>query len=79
MTQHQDKLGRDLNVDDAVAFPDHNGLMIGKITKLNPKMLSIQSLDPKRRRWNDNDYRKYPHDTVRLDAVDLTVYILKTV
>lgn len=74
---HQDKLGRDLVVGDAVAFPNHNGLMIGKITKLNPKMLSIQSLDIRFRKWNNSDYRKYPHETVRLDAVDLTVYILK--
>jgi len=75
--EHQDKLGRALVVGDAVAFPDHNGLMIGKITKLNPKMLSIQSLDTRRRKWNDADYRKYPYETVRLDAVDLTMYILK--
>lgn len=76
---HQDKLGRELAVGDAVAFPDHNGLMIGKITKLNPKMLSIQSIDVRRRKWNDSDYRKYPHETVRLDAVDLTVYLLRNV
>ena len=71
MIEHQDKLGRDLAVGDAVAFPDHNGLMIGKITKLNPKMISIQSV------WNDTDYRKYPNETVRLDGVELTMYILK--
>ncbi len=76
---HQDKLGRDLAIGDAVAFPDHNGLMIGKITKLNPKMISIQSLDTRHRKWNDADYRKYPYETVRLDAVDLTVYLLKSV
>lgn len=75
--EHQDKLGRDLAVGDAVAFPDHNGLMIGKITKLNPKMLSIQSVDVNQRRWNDSDYRKYPRETVRLDNVELTMYILK--
>ena len=79
MIEHQDKLGRDLAVGDAVAFPDHNGLMIGKITKLNPKMISIQSVDTRRRKWSDTDYRKYPYETVRLDAVDLTLYLLKTV
>jgi hypothetical protein len=74
---HQDKLGRDLAIDDAVAFPHHNGLLVGKVTKLNPKMISIQSVDTHRRKWNDSDYRKYPQETVRLDAVDLTVYILR--
>lgn len=77
MIEHQDKLGRDLTVGDAVAFPHHNGLLVGKVTKLNPKMLSIQSLDTKYKRWNDSDYRKYPQETVRLDEVDLTVYILR--
>jgi hypothetical protein len=51
--------------------------MIGKVTKLNPKMISIQSLDTRRRKWNDMDYRKYPYETVRLDGVELTMYILK--
>jgi hypothetical protein len=79
MIEHQDKLGRDLAVDDAVAFPHHNGLMVGKITKLNPKMLSIQAIDQKNRKWDNGDYRKYPVDTVRIDSVDLTAYILKSV
>lgn len=76
---HHDKLGRNLTVGDAVAFPHHNGLLVGKVTKLNPKMINIRSLDTTRYRWNDADYRKYPQETVRLDEVDLTVYLLKTI
>lgn len=75
--EHKDKLGRDLAVGDAVAFPHHNQLYVGKIEKLNPKMLSITSIDIQHRAWGYSDYRKYPHETVRLDEVDLTFYLLK--
>ena len=77
MIAHHDKLGRELALDDCVAFPHHNGLMVGTITKINPKMINIQSIDPENRRWNNSDYRKYPFETVRLDSIDLTMYILK--
>ena len=76
--EHKDKLGRDLAVGDAVAFPHHNQLYVGKIEKLNPKMLTIASLDVRHRLWDTSDYRKYPHETVRLDEVDLTLYLLKS-
>lgn len=75
--QHQDKLGREIAIDDCVAFPQSNSLMVGKVIKSNPKMLTIQAIDAKLRRWHSGEYRKYPADTVRLDSVDLTLYLLK--
>lgn len=78
MIEHKDKLGRELVVGDAVAFPHHNELYVGKIAKINPKMLTITSIDIRHRAWSNSDYRKYPSETVRLDDVDLTVYLLKS-
>jgi len=75
-TQHHDKLGRELAIDDCVAFPHHNGLMVGKIIKLNPKMLGIQAIGETMARWDNGEYRKYPSETVRLDNMDLTVWLL---
>ncbi len=69
---HKDKLGRVINVGDFVAFPQSNMLYVGKITKINPKMVKVLSL-PKAR----SDYNKYPEDVVRLEASDMTWFMLK--
>lgn len=66
--EHKDLLGRLLDVGDYVAYPDSNTMKMGKIDKLNPKMIRIQG------RWPVN---KYPKDTVKLDGPDLTMYLLK--
>jgi hypothetical protein len=69
---HKDKLGRTIAVGDFVAFPQSNMLYVGKITKLNPKMVKVLSL-PKAK----SDYNKYPHDVVRLEESDMTWFMLK--
>ncbi len=66
--EHRDILGRVLNVGDHVAYPESNTMRIGKIEKLNPKMVKIQG------RWSVN---KYPTDTVKLEGPDLVMYLLK--
>lgn len=66
--EHRDILGRVLNVGDYVAFPDSNIMKLGKIVKLNPKMIKIEG------RWGVNKYSK---DTVKVDGPDLTMYLLK--
>ena len=70
--QHRDKLGRPINVGDFVAYPQSNNLFVGKITKLNPKMVKVLKLPQAK-----SDYNKYPEDVVRLDASDMTWFMLK--
>jgi hypothetical protein len=74
LVEHADKLGRILAVGDVVAFPDHNNLCIGKVYKINAKMLTISRLG----RYN-RTCLKYSTDTVRLDGPDVMIYLLKVV
>ena len=70
--KHKDKLGRLIQVGDFVAYPDGNSLCVGKIVKLNPKMVKVLRL-PKAT-WDQN---KYPTDVVKLEASDMTWFMLK--
>jgi hypothetical protein len=69
--EHYDILGRMLNVGDYVAYPDSNQLKIGKIDKLNTKMIRVTT----GLRWRAT-VNKYSKDTTKLDGPDLTVYLL---
>lgn len=69
---HKDKLGRTISIGDFVAFPQSNSLSVGKITKLNPKMVKVLAL-PRAK----SDYNKYPTDVIRLEASDMTWFMLK--
>jgi len=82
MTEHYDRLGQELAVDDYVAFPQANRLMIGKITKLSNKMIIIDSVVKKRvnRRTGEyiETYRKYPADSIRVQTgAGLTMYVIR--
>ena len=70
--EHRDILGRILNVGDYIAYPDSNQLKIGKVDKLNPKMIRVST----GRQWRST-VNKYPTDTTKLDGPDLVVYLLK--
>ncbi len=72
---HKDKLGRVINIDDFVAYPSHNSLQFGKVVKLNNKMVGVIPAVSKRPVYNNTN--KYPADLVRLEASDMTWYILK--
>ena len=79
---HTDALGKDILVDDYVAFPQANKLMIGKVAKLSNKMLIIESVIKKRvnRRTGEyvETYRKYPKDSVVVDKdAGLTMYVIR--
>lgn len=69
--EHFDKLGRPLTLGNYVAFPAYNGLEIGVVTKLNPKMIKIKRLG---KGWEQN---KYPQDIIVLDSDEMVFYILK--
>ena len=70
--EHRDILGRVLAVGDHVAYPDSNGLRLGKLDKLNQKMVRVTT----GREWRST-LNKYPIDTVKLDGPDLVMYLLK--
>jgi hypothetical protein len=74
--KHKDKLGRMIQLDDFVAFPNHNSLSVGKITKLNNKMVKVLEI-AKPSKFKPSDYNKYPHDCVKLEQSDMTWFILK--
>lgn len=85
MIQHFDKLGQELLVGDFVAFPQANGLMVGKIAKLSDKMLIINAVGAKQvrkrvRRFVEvkEIFRKYPADAVKINPdAALTMYLIR--
>ena len=76
LPKHKDKLGRMIQLDDSVAFSNHNSLSVGKITKLNNKMVKVLEIT-KPGKFKPSDYNKYPHDCVKLEQSDMTWFILK--
>lgn len=72
--EHKDTLGQVLNVDDFVAYPSHNSLSIGKVIKLNNKMVKVIKLPSSSRSDGQN---KYPRDVVKVDPAYVTIYLLK--
>jgi hypothetical protein len=78
---HYDKLEQEILIDDYVAFPQSNGLMVGKVVKLSNKMLIIEAVIAKkirRRTLVKETYRKYPADAVKLTSdVALTMFLIR--
>ena len=72
---HKDKLGRVISVGDFVAYPSRNSLEFGKVMKLNNKMVGVIPAVSKYRISSNTN--KYPSDLVRLEAQDMTWYILR--
>lgn len=70
--EHRDILGRVLEVGDFVAYPDSNMMKMGKIDKLNQKMVRVTT----GREWRST-VNKYPEHTVKLEGPDVTMYLLK--
>lgn len=72
--EHRDRLGRLLKLGDCVAVAHHNGLMIGTIKKLNPKMLKVARVGASYAR--SDGYNKYPSECVLLDGPEVTMFLL---
>ena len=70
--EHRDILGRVIEVGNMVAYPDSNMLKIGKVDKLNAKMIRITT----GKEWRTT-VLKYSKDTVKVDGPDLTMFLLK--
>ena len=73
---HRDKLNRVIQLDDFVCYPSHNSLEIGKVVKINPKMVNVSRIPDKYRKWG-GESRKYPSDLVLVEGKDVTMYILR--
>jgi hypothetical protein len=71
---HKDKLGRDLNLNDCVVFPRSNSLVVGKVVKINPKMIGVEEVSNRKWAYSGN---KYPQDCVIVDSADVTMYMLR--
>lgn len=74
---HKDKLGRQINVGDFVAYPDRNSLEFGRVMKLNAKMVGVLPAIQHPKWPQTRNTNKYPADLVRLEATDMTWYILR--
>jgi hypothetical protein len=76
----KDRLGRVIKVDDCVATSHHNQLMIGRVTKINPKMVKVMKVGSKTSpmsSWRPiRGYNKYPEDCVILEGPDVTMFLL---
>ena len=70
---HYDRIGREIALGDVVAVADFNGLMLAKVTKLNPKMIKVRRLPDSARRHESNKYAK---DAVKLDNEEVAIYLL---
>jgi len=74
---HLDKLGQPLKQGDIVAFPYQNRLQIGRIVKINAKMLRVEKVE-KKKKWEPVGWNKYPEDAVKIEGPQVTMYLLKT-
>jgi hypothetical protein len=71
-TIYQDILGRDIKADDYVSAIRSNSLVIAKVLKLTPKMLSLQMFN------KSEKFNRYPAEvTLLLPLDDVLFYILK--
>lgn len=73
--EHRDKLGRILQVGDAVCFPDRNSLEFGKVKKLNDKMITVWEMGV-HSTWY-RGCRKYPGDLIKVEGPEVTLFLLK--
>ena len=73
--KHIDRLGRSIDLGSIVAYASSNTLEIGKVVKLNPKMIKILPLAARGRRVSETN--KYPSETVVLEGADVSMYLLK--
>lgn len=75
-TEHFDRLNNKIELGDVVVFPIANNLYIGKITKINPKMVKVEEIKDKTSLWK-REYNKYSVDTVKIPEKDAIVFLLK--
>lgn len=72
--EHVDRIGKPIELGDIVAVADYNGLMLGKVTKLNQKMIKVKRYPVVGRNYEKN---KYPRESIKLDPDDVAIHILQ--
>jgi hypothetical protein len=70
---HVDRIGKPIELGDMVAVADYNGLMLGRVTKLNQKMIKVKRYPTGSRNYEKN---KYPRESIKLDPDDVAIHIL---
>lgn len=73
--EHKDKLGRIIQVNDCVCYPDGNHLEFGRVDKLNPKMIGIIELP--QGKYGPRRSNKYPDDVVIVTGPEATMFLIK--
>lgn len=74
---HKDRLGRDLKLGDCVGVAHHNGLMVGVIKKINPKMIKVVEVGTTTSWRGSSGHNKYPSEMVLLDGPEVTMFLLR--
>jgi hypothetical protein len=74
--EHQDLLGRPIALGSTVAYPFHNSLTIGRVIKLNNKMIKVVNVKAKSA-YGRAGVNKYPQDCVVVDGAEVTMYLLR--
>ena len=75
-TEHRDKFGRLIQLDNTVIYVYNNYLHVGTVKKLSPKMLGIARLINHRTNGRKLDLR-YGNDCVIMDSADITLWLLR--
>lgn len=73
--EHKDLLGREVKIDDHVAFTHHNSLYVGKVIKITPKQVRVVPIGTSYRQ--DDGYLKYTSQCCLVGGPELTFHILK--
>jgi pyruvate/2-oxoglutarate/acetoin dehydrogenase E1 component len=73
--EHKELLGRQVKLDDYVAFSHHNTLYVGKVVKVTPKQVRVVPIGAGR--WREEGLLKYTSQCCLVGGPDLTFHILK--
>jgi len=73
--EHLDLLGREVKIEDYVAFTHHNSLYVGKVIKVTPKQVRVVPIGTRYRQ--DDGYLKYTSQCCLVGGPELTFHILK--
>ena len=77
---HLDFFDRELAENDAVIYGRANLIQLGRVGKLNNKMIRVYSYDYVRRHWRTGETRgdlQYASQCVKVDDAEVTMYLLK--
>jgi len=74
--EHKDRIGQILSLNDLVAYPVHNHLEVGIITKLNAKMVRVKKVEAPKK-WESKQLNRYPNDCVKIEGPIVSMYLIK--